>query len=196
MKKIKLLTLVLCMSVLSFSNTVNAQIDATISPIGLLFGNFDGGVDFGISENMSVEVGLGLQFGNNNITGDTDYKYFGLPINVFGKYYLNPNNGADKFYVGAFAKFVTRSYSIDGDNSNNYAEYSNTRFGVGFGLGYKIVSNGGFVFDINFGAGRAFVDKNKFSDGDESVSIELPGLMVTGKLGIGYRFGGGSRLSK
>jgi len=87
-------------------------------------------------------------------------------------------------------KFERRSYEIEGDNTFGFANYTNTRFGLGFGLGYKIVSDGGFVFDIGFGAGKAFVDKTKFeADGVES-GLDLPNLMLTGKLAVGYRFGG------
>ena len=193
MKTLKLLTLALCLSVFSFINQSQAQIDVTVNPIGLLFGDFSGGVDFGVSENLSVEVAIGLTFGKDDFGfDDLESKYFGLPITVFGKYYFNPDHGADKFYADAFLKFVTRSYSVDGDTNNIYTDYSNTRVGVGFGIGYKIVSDGGFVFDIGLGAGKAFVDKTKYDDETQSTGIvlDLPDLMITGKLAVGYRFGG------
>ncbi len=191
MKTFKLLSLLFCLSVFSF-NQSNAQVDVTVNPLTLLFGGFNGSADFVLSENLSIEAQIGLAFGKSDIgLNDDESKYFGLPVTVFGKYYFSPDDGADKFYADAFLKFVTRSYTIEGDNTFNYADYSNTRFGLGFGVGYKIVSDGGFVFDIGFGAGKAFVDKTKFdADGEEVGSIDLPNLMLTGKLAVGYRFGG------
>lgn len=190
MKTLKFLTLLLCLSVFSFVNKTEAQVDITVSPIGLLFGDLNAGIDFMVNENISAEVQFGLTFGSDDFGVDDEYKYFGLPITVLGKYYFNPNNGADRFYADVFLKFVRRSYSIDGDNTFNYADYANTRFGLGFGLGYKLVSSGGFIFEAGIGAGRAFVDKTSFDDGVNGGTVDLPNVMITGKLGVGYRFGG------
>jgi len=192
MKTFKLLTLFFCISLFCV-NESKAQIDVTVSPIGLLFGDLNIGADFALSENLSVEAQVGLTFGSDDIGfDDLESKYFGLPITVLGKYYFGPNNGADKFYADAFLKFVTRNYSVDGDDNNVYSDYSNTRFGVGFGIGYKVVSAGGFVFDIGFGAGKAFVDNTKYEDENNQggITLDLPNLMITGKLAVGYRFGG------
>ncbi len=175
MKNFKLLTFLLCMTLISF-NEAKAQVDVTVNPVGLLWGSFNGSADFALSENMSVEGQLGVTFGD--FGGD---KYLGIPITVYGKYYFNPKNGADKFYGDVFTRFVRRSY-----NPENSDKYSNTRFGLGFGLGYKIVSDGGFVFDIGTGVGRALVNK----DSDDLNLESLTNLMFVGKLAIGYRFGG------
>lgn len=191
MKNLKFLILLCFLTLCSVMNKTQAQVDLTVSPIGLLFGDLNAGVDFSITENFSTEAQIGLTFGKDDLGEGDEYKYFGLPITVLGKYYFNPNNGADRFYADVFLKFVQRSYSVDGDNVLGYADYSNTRFGAGFGIGYKVVSKGGFVFDIGFGAGKAFVDKTKFDDdGLTGGVLDLPNLMFTGKLGVGYRFGG------
>lgn len=194
MKTFKICALFLCVSVFSFFNKAEAQIDVTVNPIGLLFGSFSGGADFAISENFSIEPVIGLTFGNDDLS-EAEAKYFGLPITVFGKYYFNPNNGTDKFYASAFVRFVRRSYTVEEDDNSffEYVDYSNTRFGVGFGIGYKIVSSGGFVFDIGLGAGRAFVDNTKYEDGDglQVDDLDLLNIMLAGKLAVGYRFGGG-----
>jgi len=88
MKTFKLLTLLFCLSVFSF-NQSNAQVDVTVNPIALLFGGFNGSADLVLSENLSVEAQLGLGFGNTSAGLDGDeFKYFGLPLTVFGKYYF------------------------------------------------------------------------------------------------------------
>jgi hypothetical protein len=57
-------------------------------------------------------------------------------------------------------------------------------------LGYKVVSAGGFVFDINAGAGRAFVNNNTYESGGVEQEVDWPEIIFQGKLGVGYRFGG------
>jgi len=169
-----------------FSNKATAQIDVTINPIGALFGNFGVGADFAITPNISAEGVIG--FGSRKIDGT---KYFALPITAFGKYYFSPKNDNDRFYASVFLRFVNRNFKDDDANDNiSYNEYTQTRLGAGFGVGYKIVSKGGFVFDIGLGAGRAFVNKNKFDDGNSGLVVDTIDLMFAGKLGIGYRFGG------
>lgn len=182
MKKLLLPVLtVLCFAVFQ---KAQAQVDVTINPIGLLFGDFSVGADFALSENLSVEPQIG--FGTNKIG---DVKGTNIGVNGVVKYYFSPNRGADRFYGDVFLRFINRSWNYD-DNST-YANFTTTRFGLGFGLGYKVVSGGGFVFDIGLGAGRALVDKNKYEDGGVEEDISWTKLMFQGKLGIGYRFGGG-----
>ena len=162
----------------------NAQVDLTINPIGLLFGDFSIGADFALSNNFSIEPQIG--FGTNKVSS---VKGTNLGVNVLGKYYFNPKNGADRFYADAFLRFVNRNWNYD--ESSTFVDFTTTRVGLGFGLGYKVVSRGGFVFDIGFGAGRAFVDNNKYEDSNgNQEDIDWPSIMFQGKLGIGYRFGG------
>lgn len=190
MKTIKVLSLLLCFIAFSFVNESKAQVDVTINPIGLLFGNFNVGADFMISDQISIEPTIGIGYGSTGISGiDSEYKYFSLPVTVFGKYYFNPDDGADKFYADAWLRFVNRSYTYDGDGTT-YGDYSQTRFGLGFGIGYKIVANSGLVFDIGFGAGRSLFDKTKFEGEGDDITVDWPNIMFVGKLGIGYRFGG------
>ncbi|HFA49170.1 MAG TPA: DUF3575 domain-containing protein [Bacteroidetes bacterium] len=187
MKNIKLFALLAMFSIGAFITKTNAQIDVTINPIGALFANLSVGADFAVSENMSVEAQLG--FGSDKGGGDlAGYSYKNFPVTVIGKYYFNPNNGTDKFYADVFMRFVKRSYDYD---DAFFSAYKQTRFGLGFGIGYKIVGNSGFVFDIGVGAGRAFVDKLKYEDSSGTqTEIDWTELMLNGKLGIGYRFGG------
>lgn len=163
---------------------VQAQVDVSVNPIGLLFGDFSVGADFGIAENLSVELAVGI--GTNKVAG---VKGTNIPVNLVGKYYVSPKHGADRFYVDAFLRYVNRQWNYD--DGSNFADYTSNRFGLGFGLGYKAVSRGGFVFDIGFGAGRALIDNNVYNDDTGNrETIDWPKIMFQGKLGIGYRFGG------
>lgn len=181
MKKIFLLSLVtLCL--LGFQKA-EAQVDLTLNPVGALFGDFNIGADFALSQNFSVEAQVG--FGNQKIDG---IKGRNIPVNVVGKYYFNPKQGADRFYADVFLRFVNRNWEYD-DNSTN-ANFTSTRFGIGFGIGYKIVSAKGFVFDLGVGAGRALVTNNKYESGGIEEDVDWGNVILLGKFGIGYRFGG------
>lgn len=162
--------------------SLNAQIDATINPIGLLWANFSIGADFAMSEDFSIEGMVGFGTGNEVIA---DYNSFNLTAN--GKYYLNPKQGADRFYAFGFLRYVTRSY--DYEDGSSFSNYSQNRVGLGVGAGTKIVSQKNFVFDIHLGAGRALINNTSYenSSGDRE-TFDWPDLMFAGKLAIGYRF--------
>ena len=178
--------MILALAVFSFSAfRANAQVDVTVNPIGLLFGGLSVGADFVLSDEFSVEGTIGIGGGSDDFT---NLKWSNIPVTVVGKYYFNPEDGADKFYADAFLRFVSRGYKADGET--DYAEYSQTRFGLGIGIGYKAVSRSGIVFDIGFGVGRALIDNTKFEGNGEEFTVDWPDIMFQGKLGIGYRFGG------
>lgn len=186
MKKLLLPVLtVLCFAVFQ---KAQAQVDVTVNPIGLLFGDLSVGADFALSESFSIEPTIGLGTGKWD---EANFKWVNIPVTVFGKYYFNPNHGADRFYADAFLRFVSRKYTADGGTSS-FSEYTQTRFGLGVGIGYKVVSGKGFVFDIGFGVGRALLDKYKYEDtSGTDTAQDIIDIMFAGKLGIGYRFGGG-----
>ncbi len=166
-----------------FNQMAQAQVDVTANPVGLLFGDLSVGADIQLQEHLSVEAAVG--FGTSKID---DVKGTNIPVNLVGKYYLNPKNGADRFYVDVFLRYVNRQWNYD--SNSDYADFTSNRLGVGFGLGYKVVSSSGFVFDIGFGAGRALVDNNSYTENGMQQDIDWPNVMFQGKLGIGYRFGG------
>jgi hypothetical protein len=158
-----------------------AQVDVSVNPIGILFGNLSVGADFAVNENFSVEGTIGFGAKNRDL-----YKTSDLQVSTIGKYYFNPEEGADKFYIDAFLTFINRNYR--GDEST-FADFKSTRFGLGFGIGYKILNRRGFMFEIGGGLGRALYDKTSILNTD----IEWQPIIGYGKLGIGWRFGGRQR---
>lgn len=162
-----------------------AQIDATINPIGLLWGNLSIAGDYVISDAISVEGAIG--FGSGDALSDT-YKWRNIPVTVSGKYYFNPDDGADKFYTAAWLRYVGRKYEVE-DQMSSFVDFTQTRLGLGISVGFKSVSRSGIVFDINFGAGRALVDETKLDSEGVAGDVDWPDIMFSGKLGIGYRFG-------
>lgn len=168
------------------STQSHAQVDVTINPVGALFGDLSVGADFVINEKFSVEGTVGYKSGK---AFGKDLKYSSVPVTAVGKLYVNPKNGADRFYVNSFVKLASRSYTHNNVESE-YAEYTRTKVGLGFGLGYKVVSDGGFTFDIGFGLGRRLADQIKYKENGVKEEAGWSNMMTMGKLAIGYRFGG------
>jgi outer membrane protein W len=179
--------MILALAVFSLSSyDANAQIDVTLNTLGILVSGTQVGVDLVISPDFSVEGSIGY---NSNTDDDRSQKYTSVPIQFLGKYYFNPDDGADKFYVGGFLRYVNRSYKAEGTSS--FADLTQSRFGVGVGLGYKIVSRKNIVFDFGTTFGTVVSDNTKYEDSDGiQEEISIPGIIVGFKIGIGYRFGG------
>jgi hypothetical protein len=174
------ITTLTCFLFLSLGS-LQAQIDVTINPIGILWGDISLGADFGIKEDFSVEGLIGFGTGSES---SADFNAFNLT--GAGKYYFAPKNGVDKFYAFGFLRFVNRNYSYD---DSIFANYKQSRLGAGIGVGTKVASLKGFIFDINFGVGRAFIDNTSYEDSNgQQQEVDWPDLMFAGKLGIGYRF--------
>ena len=187
MKSTKLFNLIAILCVSVFLSKATAQVDLTVYPIGILFGDLSVGADFNLGESLSVEASLGYGAGK-----ESGLKYSSIPVTGVLKYYFNPDRGCDKFYADAFLKFINRGYKDkDANDGIEYGDYTQARFGFGLGLGYKVVSKKGIIFDIGFGVGRAIVDNTKFDDSNgNNIAVDWPEIMFQGKLGVGYRFGG------
>ncbi len=181
-----------CSTIFTFK--LQAQVDATISPISLLWGDINASADFAVKENFSIEANVGYRRGT----------FFGLldkreviPATLLAKYYFSPKNGADGFYADGFLRYVNRSFeataTVDSLESQKIA-FSRNRVGLGFGLGYKVVSAKGFVLDIGGGIGRSiYQDSSLKSEGEEVDVPEWGKTLGFFKIGIGYRFGGGKK---
>jgi len=173
------------LAVLSF--TASAQVDAKLNVGSAIFGGLGVAADFALSEKLSVSAGLGyartkgsVAFGNNS----SEFKYTRFRIIPEFRYYLNPRNGADRFFVGSYGKvsFVNAS---DGDSANDDKA---TIGALGVLVGNKWVTDGGFMFELNFGIGR---NASLGSNDDNEVDVFDNVLGIDIRLGIiaGYRFG-------
>jgi hypothetical protein len=180
MKRLLLLS-IFC---IGLAATTQAQFEVKINPVSLLFSNVNINAEVGLTPNFGIDFGPVLSFRNSEVLGNEfSSTQFGLTVNP--RYYFTPKRGIDKFYVGAYAKFLTGKFT---DETNN-DEYSNTRLAVGFNLGYKIVTEGGFLFDIGFGLGRAFINEYTVESGSFDLDdIPLFNIDLVGILAVGYRF--------
>lgn len=124
MKKYLLLPVLL----LVLSSGLKAQTEIKLNPVALLFLGIGAGVEYGFNPEFGVELNTLIVEG-------------GAAVWAAGKYYFNPRQGLDRFYVGAYLGGVTDS---DGP-------------GLGFLLGTKTVSrNNKLLFEVGVGAGRSF----------------------------------------
>lgn len=161
-----------------------AQTDVSINPIGLLFSNIGVSLERPLSENIGLEGTANFSFLPYGAFG-AEFNSNGFGLRALGKYYFKSDKGHDKFNIGPYARIGYNSIKFTGDKVSNF------RFAIGFYAGYKWVSKGNIIFELGLGIGRAYV--NKYSSDDSSFnSGDWPGFNLdgTGKLAIGYRFGG------
>jgi Protein of unknown function (DUF3575) len=198
MKTLKLFALLLFFALLGFNNRLAAQVDVTINPVILLAADVGLGADFVVSENISIEAKLGygstkLSSPFSNLFGEEDDSFDptlkAFSINAVGKYYFNPKRGADGFYADLFLRNVNRTYDSTPQSGNADVRWNRTS--IGFGAGYKVVAAKGLVFDIGLGLGRSIIGDPTYVGEGNQQSVNWPNTMLQGKLGIGYRFGGG-----
>ncbi len=129
-----------------FVGRINAQTEIKISPAALLFEVVAISVETAVTSSIGMEA--------DAIFGQEDFRF-----NINGKFYFNPKSRIDGFHVGAFLGNVGDTESV----------------GLGFLVGYKILSKKRLLFEAGLGLGRSFDD----------------GIVGYGKLHLGYRFGKG-----
>lgn len=174
------------------AQTSKAQVDVTIQPLALIFGTFNASVDFGISESFSLEGIVGFtsrsDSGTDADTGEEyEYDYTGFPVTLVAKYYMKPRQGADRFYLSGFLRYINRKAEFTQGSDN--ADFTWTRFGIGFGIGSKFVSKKGVLFDLGLGIGKAFHNEITYEENGDHEEVDWPGVMFLPRLAIGYRFG-------
>ena len=166
----------------AFSFTATAQVDAKLNVGSLIFGGIGVAGDFAINEKSSLSAGLGYA---STRFGSDVYRYSNLRIIPEYRYYLNPEKGADRFFVGGYSK-ITFLTGKEIDNSGG-EKIPATRAALGILFGNKWVSDSGFLFELNLGLGRATI----FGEDETTEAALLAITALDFRLGIiaGYRFG-------
>jgi hypothetical protein len=150
-----------------------------INAVFLLLGTFEASYERNLSEQSSIGVSAFIPFDNENF--DMDLNYYISPYYriFFGQKY------AGGFFIEGFGMLnsIEREFYSNSQNGNyNYYNEDVTDFALGFGLGGKWMTTGGFVFEVNGGIGR-----NLFSTNNSEYYDYSP---IVGKFGfnLGYRF--------
>lgn len=160
------------------SNNVGKN-EVKLNSVLLLFGVFEPSYERNITENSSAGVSLFIPFDDENF--DTSINYYVSPYYriFFGQKY------AAGFFLEGFGMLNSMEreyYSNSQDGNYNYYHKDVTDFALGFGLGGKWFTKGGFVFEVSGGIGRNLFNNDKSEYHDYSP--------IVGKFGfnLGYRF--------
>jgi len=142
------------------------------------FGIIDIAYERVIDENSTWAVEGYLYPNNDDYYGDGFFKN----SSVTGKYkHFFSSTYARGFYVNGFGMLSNGEYDVDYYLDQQSGDYiykteNYTDFAIGFGLGGKFVSQGGFLLDLNAGIGR-----NLFSDNSPTIVGQF-------MINLGYRF--------
>jgi hypothetical protein len=183
MKKLIFATMFIFLGVVvsSFGQT---KTEIKVMPLGLINGNFTGGVEM-TKHRVGLEAIGSYNTGSAFITG-VNYEESGLELGVMGKFYFRPKTGGDGLYLGMFGKYGQTTYR-DGDVNG----FLNKKTSVGFMLGQKRVSEKtGFFLEYGIGVGRALQNENTALDGSSTdvSQILTQNLLIPGRIAIGVRF--------
>lgn len=147
-----------------------------INSFFLLLGVFEPSYERNLSEQSSMGISAFIPFDHENI--DVDINYYISPYYriFFGRKY------AAGFFLEGFGMLssVDNEYYINRDYYTVIKNDAVTDFALGFGLGGKWMTTGGFVFEVNGGIGRNLFNTNTEDDTN----------ILVGKFGfnLGYRF--------
>lgn len=142
------------------------------------FGIIDIAYERVIDENSTWAIEGYLYPNNDDYYGDGFFKNTSLT----GKYkHFFSSTYARGFYVNGFGMLSSGEYDTDYYLSEQSGEYvyeteNYTDFAIGFGLGGKFVSQGGFLLDLNAGIGRNLLSDNS------------PTIVGQFMVNLGYRF--------
>lgn len=111
---------------------------------------------------------------------DDSPEIYNKDFSLTGKYkHFFGSNYARGFYVEGLSMISTGEYEVEQNNFDEqytYSEESYTALALGFGVGGKFVSAGGFVVDLSAAIGRNFFHEHS------------PSLIGQFNVNLGYRF--------
>ncbi|MBJ7880044.1 DUF3575 domain-containing protein [Gelidibacter salicanalis] len=150
-----------------------------LNAVFLLFGSFEPSYEYNLTEQSSIGVSAFLPFDETNFEMDINYYISPYYRIFFGRKY------AAGFFLEGFGMLNSieqKLYITSTEGNYNYRDEDVTDFALGFGVGGKWVTTGGFVFEVNGGIGRNFFNTNSSEYYDYSP--------IVGKFGfnLGYRF--------
>ncbi|MCK5846008.1 MAG: DUF3575 domain-containing protein [Bacteroidales bacterium] len=204
MKNLILTALVLILSV----SSVVAQHDIKTNLFGLFFKNYGLGYEYIINDEISV----GAYYNYTNFKKYTDpealIEGWGVDQNGYSisgefRYYINPDFGADKRYIGAYGRYSETNlhdlnYYIGQDKFLFDMTYNG--FILGVITGQKIVMNSGLYIETLIGIGKYISTNTEFSDSNsekyvvDNIGIEeydyISKWDLRFQFAVGYRIGG------
>ena len=190
-----------------------ASVEVGINPIGYIFGNYNviGGLHFSEESSLFMDVAYTRNtfpystVDTNGFPIATDVVYSGFSIAPEYRYYFDPDDGNDKWFIGGYLRF--RISSTDGapyagfDENEDIVAYDLTNFAIapGFTVGYEWLTKSGFTITLWSGIGFALVYSETkdpdFTPSDEPFYNTFNAAFTTfnkfdvrGGFTLGYRF--------
>ncbi len=193
MKKVKLILSVICLAI---GVNASAQHDIKMDFAGFVIGQY--GILYENVLSPSMSVGGDINYHVLELeAGDDDFEYSGLNIVPEFRFYFNPVDGADGFYVGPYLKYKRVTSNdfgyVNSENIFKEGERTSTGLAFGLGMGKKWVSDAGFIFETYFGFGRYIMENESYENNEqedhyENTSIEgLPSVDGRFSLSVGWR---------
>jgi hypothetical protein len=192
-KKLNFMKKLIVLALFSFTylGVIKAQIELKINPIGILiFNTADIVGEYLINENIGLELGIGLIYGNYGGIVDRDFDRSGYRLLVAGKYYFSPDDGCDKFYAGLYLRPKSVTFTNNDDNVD--FGFKQSSLGVGLMSGYKWVGARGITIEFGGGLGRGVRKRTTLNDNSKTLDLPSLKLNVFLRLSVGYRFRGDS----
>ena len=188
-KTIYTATVAMAMMIMMVDAHAQETIELKVNPIGALFGNVNLSGEYLVSDNFGAELTASVLFGKygaGEVEGIEPNKS-GFGVMGMGKYYFSPDKGCDKFFAAVYLR--QRSFKVEAESGEDYAAFERDIFAGGFAIGYKWVGEQRIALEIAFGGGRAFSEKNEWTD-DENQGEAFPDLGVDfiSRIAVGYRF--------
>ncbi len=128
--------IILLTLMLSLNFQACAQLELKLNPPAALFGFFQIGAEYIVSNDFGLEAEVLFSGINNNSGGGAL---------LHGKYYFNPDFGSDKFYIGLLA--------------GGFGGEIKPLAAFGFEAGYKLLGEKNILFEIGVSLGRVTTDR-------------------------------------
>jgi hypothetical protein len=191
----------------------STKFEIGINPVAYIWGTYNVIAGLHLSEQSSIFLEIAYNrnsfpyrtVDSNNLPVSTDVVYNGFSVAPEYRYYFNPDDDNDKWFIGGYLNF--RYSSTSGapyagiDQDENFVSYDLTNFAVapGFTVGYEWVTKSGLTFTLWSGLGYALIytetkDPDFVASDDPffniyNVAIDtFNRLDFRGGFTIGYRF--------
>ncbi|MFK7756544.1 MAG: DUF3575 domain-containing protein [Flavobacteriales bacterium] len=186
-----LFILLFCHSIMQGQKTLaENSLELNVDPIGCIILKPNLGIDYNFSDKWSIETTIGYRvpYESDLVIRESTR----LEINLIPKYYFDQTEDS-KVYGSIFARFAQRKATTTLFTEEE-RDFTRTKFGIGMLLGVKLETDVNIIFDANLGIGQSLyrdIDYNGGSEDDiiEDLGVIDVGLLLTGKISIGYRFG-------
>ena len=177
-----------------------AQLDFQLNLTSFASRNPRASIEFPLSEKLGFEAEVGTAFGNyaGNDFDEDIYGYSlrrsGILLNAAAKFYFNPEESIDGFYVAPYARYrnITLKYrDLDGVFFFDDERLKINRLAVGANAGYKYVFDERFIIEALLGVGVAVLNRNDVLDVifEDEVFGGIRRVDLNGRLSLGFRLG-------